>query len=28
LRCGEISEVYGIAFHSAGTEAGKQGIVG
>jgi putative peptidoglycan lipid II flippase len=28
LRCGEISEVYGIAFHSGGTEAGKQGIVG
>jgi putative peptidoglycan lipid II flippase len=28
LRCGELSEVYGIAFHSAGTETGKQGIVG
>src|SRR5579863_2103864 len=28
LRCAEISEVYGIAFHSAGTEPGKQGISG
>jgi putative peptidoglycan lipid II flippase len=28
MRCAEISEVYGIAFHSAGTESGKQGIVG
>ena len=28
LRCAEIGEVYGIAFHSAGTEPGKQGIVG
>ena len=28
MRCAEISEVYGIAFHSAGTGAGKQGIVG
>ena len=28
LRCGEISEVYGIAFRSAGTEPGKQGITG
>jgi putative peptidoglycan lipid II flippase len=28
LRCGEISEVYGIAFHSAATAPGKQGIAG
>jgi putative peptidoglycan lipid II flippase len=28
LRCDEISEVYGIAFHSVGAEPGKQGIVG
>jgi putative peptidoglycan lipid II flippase len=28
FRCDEISEVYGIAFHSAGSESGKQGIVG
>jgi putative peptidoglycan lipid II flippase len=28
LRCGEISEVYGIAFHSGGAQAGKQGIAG
>jgi peptidoglycan biosynthesis protein MviN/MurJ (putative lipid II flippase) len=28
MRCAEISEVYGIAFHSAGAESGKQGIVG
>jgi putative peptidoglycan lipid II flippase len=28
LRCGEISEVYGIAFHSGAPEPGKQGIVG
>ena len=28
LRCGELSEVYGIAFHSAGTGPGKQGITG
>jgi putative peptidoglycan lipid II flippase len=28
LRCGEISEVYGIAFHSAGTQSGKTGITG
>src|SRR5258707_3367011 len=28
MRCAEISEVYGIAFHSAGTESGKQGITG
>jgi putative peptidoglycan lipid II flippase len=28
LRCAEISEVYGIAFHSAGAEPGKQGIAG
>jgi hypothetical protein len=28
LRCGEISEVYGIAFHSSAADPGKQGIVG
>lgn len=28
MRCAEISEVYGIAFHSAGAGAGKQGIAG
>ncbi len=28
LRCGELSEVYGIAIHSGATEAGKQGIAG
>jgi putative peptidoglycan lipid II flippase len=28
LRCTEISEVYGIAFHSGGAESGKQGITG
>ena len=28
MRCTEIGEVYGIAFHSAGAESGKQGIVG
>jgi peptidoglycan biosynthesis protein MviN/MurJ (putative lipid II flippase) len=28
LRCAEIGEVYGIAFHSAGAESGKQGITG
>jgi len=28
LRCAEISEVYGIAFHSAGAEPGKTGVVG
>jgi putative peptidoglycan lipid II flippase len=28
LRCDEINEVYGIAFHSAGAGPGKQGIVG
>jgi putative peptidoglycan lipid II flippase len=28
LRCTEISEVYGIAFQSAGAETGKQGISG
>jgi putative peptidoglycan lipid II flippase len=28
FRCDEISEVYGIAFHSAGSESGKQGILG
>jgi putative peptidoglycan lipid II flippase len=28
LRCTEISEVYGIAFQSAGAEPGKQGIAG
>ena len=28
MRCNEISEVYGIAFHSAGTPPGKQGIAG
>jgi putative peptidoglycan lipid II flippase len=28
LRCAEISEVYGIAFHSAGAESGKQGFTG
>ena len=28
FRCDEISEVYGIAFHSATSESGKQGIVG
>jgi len=28
LRCAEISEVYGIAFHSAGAEAGKPGVLG
>lgn len=28
LRCTEISEVYGIAFQSAGAEASKQGIAG
>ncbi len=28
MRCAEIGEVYGIAFHSAGAEPGKQGIVG
>ncbi len=28
MRCGEISEVYGIAFHSGRAESGKQGIVG
>jgi len=27
LRCNEISEVYGIAFHSAAEGAGKQGLV-
>jgi hypothetical protein len=28
FRCDEINEVYGIAFHSAGSESGKQGIIG
>jgi putative peptidoglycan lipid II flippase len=28
LRCGEINEVYGIAFHSGGAKAEKQGIAG
>jgi putative peptidoglycan lipid II flippase len=28
FRCDEISEVYGIAFHSAGSESGKQGLTG
>jgi putative peptidoglycan lipid II flippase len=28
LRCTEISEVYGIAFRSAGAEAGKPGVTG
>ena len=28
FRCGELSEVYGIAFHSAGAGPGKQGITG
>jgi hypothetical protein len=28
LRCAEISEVYGIAFHSAAAESGKSGITG
>jgi putative peptidoglycan lipid II flippase len=28
FRCDEISEVYGIAFHSGASESGKQGIVG
>lgn len=28
LRCAEIGEVYGIAFHSAGADSGKQGITG
>jgi putative peptidoglycan lipid II flippase len=28
FRCDEISEVYGIAFHSAGSESGKSGILG
>jgi len=28
LRCAEISEVYGIAFHRAGAETGKQGAAG
>ena len=28
LRCAEISEVYGIAFHSAGAEPGKPGVLG
>jgi hypothetical protein len=28
LRCSEISEVYGIAFHSAGAAAEKPGITG
>ena len=28
LRCNEISEVYGIAFHSAGSAPGKPGITG
>jgi putative peptidoglycan lipid II flippase len=28
LRCSEISEVYGIAFHTAGAGSGKQGITG
>jgi putative peptidoglycan lipid II flippase len=28
LRCAEISEVYGIAFHRAGAETGKQGVAG
>jgi hypothetical protein len=28
LRCAEISEVYGIAFHSAGAASGKTGITG
>ena len=28
LRCAEISEVYGIAFQSAGAEAGKTGVAG
>jgi hypothetical protein len=28
LRCAEISEVYGIAFHSAAAESGKSGISG
>jgi putative peptidoglycan lipid II flippase len=28
FRCDEISEVYGIAFRSAGSESGKQGILG
>ena len=28
LRCTEISEVYGIAFHSAAADPGKPGILG
>jgi putative peptidoglycan lipid II flippase len=28
LRCAEISEVYGIAFHPAGAEPGKPGVLG
>jgi hypothetical protein len=28
LRCDEISEVYGIAFHSGGAGPGKQAITG
>lgn len=28
FRCDEISEVYGIAFRSAGSESGKQGLTG
>ena len=28
LRCAEVSEVYGIAFHSAGPDSGKQGLTG
>ncbi len=27
LRCAEVSEVYGIAFHQAGAEPVKQGMV-
>ena len=28
LRCAEVSEVYGIAFHSAGPDSGKPGLTG
>lgn len=28
FRCDEISEVYGIAFHSAASESSKQGVIG
>jgi hypothetical protein len=28
MRCGEISEVYGIAIHRESTEAGKTGLTG